>query len=96
MHRREFILPPLGLFSASSAIQGSRLLLNLRRLSDPERVELEMSSMTTGVRFAGKPRPSVIMNNSQSHGTTYTVDPTTEDEITELEHGDKPRGIQKV
>lgn len=83
MHRRKFTPPvnrsPLTL----SPVQGSRLLLNLRGLSDPDKTELEMS---TGLQFTGGPRSgnTTTIGGSDLTGTTYTVGAATEGNSTEI------------
>ena len=74
-------------------IQGSRLLLNLRSLSDPDRTELEMS---TNLRFTGRPHGGTTIGGSELSGTTYTIGATTEGYGTETDREDRPSTTQEV
>jgi len=85
--------------NTAGCIAGSRLLLNLRSLSDPNRnrteTELEMS---TNLRFTGgnPPGNKSTVGGSESTGTTYTVGVSTEGYSTEMERDDKPAINQEV
>ena len=76
-------------------MQGSRLLLNLRSLSDPDKTELEMS---TGLRFTGRSHPgnTTTIGGSELTGTTYTVDAVAEGYSTEIERDSKHAATQEV
>lgn len=82
--------------STAGCIAGSRLLLNLRRLSDPERTEFETSNMTAGVRFVVKPHLSAVTKSFQSRGTSCTVDPTVEEGSIRLGSNVQLRTVQQV
>lgn len=75
-------------------MQGSRLLLNLRSLSDPDKTELEMS---TGLRFTGRPGGDMTtIGGSDLTGTTYTIGAAAEGYSTEIDRDDKPAVIRGV
>jgi len=69
--------------NTAGCIAGSRLLLNLRGLSDPDKTELEMS---TDLQFTGGPRSgnTTTIGGSDLTGTTYTVGVAAEGHSTEI------------
>jgi len=80
--------------NTAGCIAGSRLLLNLRSLSDPDRTELEMS---TNLRFTGRLHAAnSTIGASELTGTTYTTGAPVEGYITEIGHNDKPPAVQEV
>jgi hypothetical protein len=85
----------LSLPLALSPMQGSRLLLNLRSLSDPDKTDLEMS---TGLRFTGRTPPgnTTTIGGSEFTGTTYTIGAAAEGYSTEIEREGKHVAIQEV
>jgi len=82
--------------NTAGCIAGSRLLLNLRSLSDPNRMEIEMSAISTDLQFAGTPHPSTTIGGSEYRGTTHTINAFAEGHSTEMERGDKLRAIPEV
>ena len=76
-------------------MQGSRLLLNLRSLSDPDKTELEMS---TGLRFTGINHHgnTTTIGGSELTGTTYTVGAVAEGYSTEIDRDSKHAATQEV
>jgi len=79
--------------NTAGCIAGSRLLLNLRSLSDPDKTDLEMS---TGLRFTGRINPgnTTTVGASDYTGTTYTVGAVAEGYSTEIERDSKHAAIQ--
>lgn len=96
MHRCEFS-PQVSNFPFSlPPIQGSRLLLNLRSLSDPSRTEIEMTDISTSLHFTGRPRPSTTIGGSEFRGNSYSIDARTdEDHRTEIGGGNKLGTIEE-
>lgn len=82
--------------NTAGCIAGSRLLLNLRSLSDPDRMETELANMSTSLQFTGRPRLSTTFGGAEFSTPSHTLGAGGADPSTEIEPGNKLGTIREV